>query len=158
MTDFLPRILLYAAIAAALAGAGAVGASKYYGSRLKALQAEYDQFKGGVEALGRAAEKRKAEIELSNKLSKEKADRENKDAASRLLADVKRLRDERDRARGSIVPSAPADSRSPDLACFARTELESAIGELVGQLRGISQEGDQTALSLKVAREWAAGR
>ena len=158
MTDFLPRILLYAAIAAALAGAGAVGASKYYGPRLKALQAEYDQFRGGVEALGRAAEKRKAEIELSNKLSKEKADRENKDATSKLLADVKRLRDERDRARGSIVPSAPADSRSPDLACFARTELESAIGELVGQLRGISQEGDQTALSLKVAREWAAGR
>ena len=158
MTDFLPRLLLICAICAALVGAGAVGASRYYAPRLKALQSDFDQFRGGVEAFGKAAQAAKVAKEAADKLAKEKADRDNKDATGKLAADNKRLRDERDRARGSIVPSAPADSRSPDLACFSRPEFESAVGRLVGQLRGITSEGDQSALELRLAREWAAGR
>lgn len=155
---FWPRLLLIGAICAGLVGAGAIGASKYYAPRLKALQSEFDTFRGGVEALGRAAEARKVAKEAADRLAKEKADRENKDATGRLLADVRRLRDERDRARGSFVPSPAPDSRDPATSCFDRNLLEQAIGRLVGQLRGIAETGDQTALSLRIAREWAAGR
>jgi len=155
---FWPRLLLIGAICAALVGLGAIGASKYYAPRLKALQSEFDTFRGGVEALGKAAEARKVAKEAADKLAKEKADRENKDATGRLLADVRRLRDERDRARGGgLLPPAPATGRT-DLACFDRVEFERAAGELLGSLRGLASEGDQTALSLRIAREWAAGR
>ena len=107
--------------------------------------------------MGREAIKRRQIQESADKLAKEKADRENKDATGRLAADNKRLRDDRDSRRRFLSDPAP-DSRSPDLACFARTEFESAVGGLIGSLRGISQEGDQSALDLRLSREWAAGR
>lgn len=153
---FLPRLLLVGAICAALVGLGGVLAHRYYAPRLEAEKRAFAEFRGGVEALGRAAIERRQIKERADQLSKEKSDRENKDATGRLLADNRRLRDERDNARGGFVPGPAPDSRSPDLACFSRPLLESAIGELVGSLRGLAQEGDQSALSLRVAREWAA--
>jgi hypothetical protein len=158
MTDFLTRLLLYAAIAAALMGMGAVGASKYYAPRLEAEKRAFAEFRGGVEALGRAASLKAKETDEANRKRKVSADDENRRSTSKLLADNKRLRDDRDRARGNIVPSAPADSRNPDLACFSRPEFESAVGGLIGSLRGIAQEGDQSALDLRLSREWAVGR
>jgi len=156
MTDFLPRLLLYAAIAAALVGFGAVGASKYYAPRLEAEKRAFAELRGGVEALGRAASLKAKETDEANRKRKVSADDENRRSTNKLLADNKRLRDDRDRARGSIVPSAPADSRSPDLACFARTEFESAVGGLIRSLRGISEEGDQSAVDLNSVRKWAS--
>lgn len=153
---FWPRLLLYGAICAALVGFGAAGAAKYYGPKLRALQSDFDQFRGGVEALGRAAEKRARETDEANRKRKVSADDENRRSTDKLLADNRRLRDERDRARGSFVPSPAPDSRSPDLACFDRNLLEQAIGRLVGSVRGLAQEGDQSALDLTSARQWAA--
>jgi len=155
---FLPRLLLVGAICAALVGLGGVLAHKYYAPKLEAEKRAFAEFRGGVEALGRAAEKRARETDEANRKRKVSADDENRRSTDKLLADNRRLRDERDNARRGFVPSPAPDSRSPDLACFARTELESAIGELVGSLRGLAQEGDQSALSLRIAREWAASR
>lgn len=153
---FWLRLLLYGAICAALVGLGAVGAGKYYAPRLEAEKRAFAEFRGGVEALGRAAIERRQKQERADQLLKEKADRENKDATGKLLADNRRLRDERDKSRGGgVLPPAPTTGRT-DLACFDRVEFERATGELLGSLRGLTSEGDQSALSLRTAREWAA--
>lgn len=153
---FWPRLLLYGVICAALVGLGAAGAAKYYAPKLEAEKRAFAEFRGGVEALGKAAEKRARETDEANRKRKVSADDENRRSTDKLLADNRRLRDERDRARGSFVPSPAADSRSPDLACFDRTLLEQAIGRLVGSVRGIAQEGDQSAVDLTSARAWAS--
>src|SRR3990167_2687685 len=46
--------------------------------RLESVKAEYAEFKGGVEALGKAAEQAAKEKEAKDKLAKEKADDDKK--------------------------------------------------------------------------------
>ena len=159
MTDFLPRILLMAAIAAALAGAGAVGASKYYGPRLKALQAEYDQFKGGVEALGRAASLRAKEIDEANKKRKVSADDENRRSTDSLKRTIDGLRDERakrDTAGGFVSQPAPG-SLGLKLACYDSAKLDDALRRLDRGIQGLVAEGDQRTVDLNSVRKWASG-
>ena len=160
MTDFLPRLLVYAAICAALVGAGAVGASRYYAPRLKALQAEYDQFRGGVEALGRAAIERRQKQERADQLAKEKADREN----SRAVADFKRtidgLRLAADSSRRGELPSPPAGSSRPDLICLDRAEYQREDGILTQRLlqgaRGLADEGSKATIDLNSGKDWVS--
>jgi len=116
----------------------------------------FTQFRGGVEALGRAAAERAAAQEKMNQLRKEKADATHGKVVTDLRVTVKRLRDEAD-ARGSGVPAAPADSSRTDLACFDRAELGAAFGGLVGGFRKLVDEGDASAIGLDVAKEWAQG-
>jgi hypothetical protein len=54
------------------------------------------------------------------------------------------------------VPAAPAGSRSPDLACFDRAELEQALQRFDAGVTGLFDEGDTNAVGLNVARSWAA--
>ncbi len=115
----------------------------------------FAEFRGGVEALGRAAAERAAMQEKMDKLLKEKTDATYGKTVSDLRVTVKRLRDEAD-ARGSGVPASPASSSRPDLACFDRTELSTAFGTLVGGLRKLADEGDTSAIALDAAKAWAA--
>lgn len=148
--------LVMAWVAGAAIGFG--GAWTVQGWRLDALKSEYSSFKGGVAALGEQAKAANAKIALGNLKAKERADEENLRTTATLRADIERLRHDRDSARGSFVPAAPAAARRPDLACFDRDELESAIRELVVEVRGLTDQGDAATLDLNTAKRWAAGK
>jgi hypothetical protein len=121
--------------------------------RLRAVTAEYGQFKGGVEALGLAAEHEKAAKEKSDKEKKEKADAEHTQTIAALNADIKRLRVER--ARRSFVPGAATSAGRPGIACFDATELESAIRGLDQEVRGLVDQGSAAIVDLNTAKRWA---
>ena len=72
-----------------------------------------------------------------------------------LNADIKRMRD--DRARSRFVPAAPAGSRSVDLACFDRAELERTLRDFDTAIQGLVDQGSADAVGLNVARSWASG-
>ena len=123
------------------------------------VQGDYDQFKGGVAALGHEAEVRNAKQALADLKAKEIADEENLRTHAADRADIKRLRDDADRARRSPVPEAPAGSKRPDLACFDRTEFEQGYGILAQRLRDgarrIADQGTQATIDLDTAKRWA---
>lgn len=146
--------LLLGSFALGLAS-GAGGAWTVQGWRLDAVQAEFDGFTATVKAQGEAAEKLAKAAADEDKRNKERVDREYQTTIAGLTADVKRLRD--DRARAGYVPAAPAGSRSPELACFDRSELEQALRRFDEGITGIIGEGDAQAVGLNVARSWAAG-
>jgi len=144
----------YGAILAALVILGLGGWGWFEKSRYDRLKAEYEHFKGGVEALGLAAKKAAADKEAQDKLRKEQADVENKRTTDALLADIKRLRDSRSGRR--IVPPAPAASKCPDgQACFDRAQLELALRDYRSAIRGLVDEGSQITIDLDTAKNWA---
>ena len=125
------------------------------GLRLAALQAEYDGFVATTKAEGEAAKKLADAQAAEDKRNKESSDHEYQTTIASLRADVKRMRD--DRARSRFVPAAPAGSRSVDLACFDRAELEQALQRFDDGISGLIAEGDAGAVGLNVARSWASG-
>lgn len=159
-----PAVLLWLALAAFAAGlvSGAGPAWYVQGLRVTAakserdkVQSKYDGFVATTKAQGEAA-KKEAEAEAkADRQLKESSDREYQTAIASLRADVKRMRD--DRARASFVPAAPAGSRSPDLACFDRADLDGALRRLDAGISGLIGEGDADAVGLNVGRRWAAG-
>jgi len=90
---------------------------------------------------------------LSEQQAKRKADDENKLTLTALRADNKRLRS--DRARSNFVPPAGAEARRPNLACFDRAELESAIQLLDGRVSPIVDQGSEAVVNLNTAKTWA---
>ena len=158
MTDFLPRLLLLAAIAAALVGFGAITMHKHDAAVLADLQRQYSEFKGGVEALGKAAEKRKAEIELSNKLTKEKADRENAAAVAALRSTIAGLQSERAKrgSAGGFVSQPAPDALGLRIACYDSAKLDDALRKLDSGVQGLVDEGSKAVTDLDSARRWAA--
>ena len=134
---------------------GGSGAWWVQGQRLAATQARFDGFVGTVKAEGDAAKKLADATAAEDKRKKESSDHEYETTIASLRADVKRMRD--DRARASYVPAAPAGSRSVDLACFDRAELERALQRFDDGISGLIAEGDAGAVGLNVARSWASG-
>ena len=124
------------------------------GQRLAATQARFDGFVGTVKAEGEAAKKLGEAKSAEDKRTKANSDHDYKIILASVLADNKQLRDAR--ASSSIVPSAPAGSRSPDLACFDRAELEQSLQHFDAGTAGLFAEGDTAAVGLNVARSWAA--
>ncbi len=134
---------------------GGSGAWWVQGQRLAATQARFDGFVGTVKAEGDAAKKLADATAAEDKRKKESSDHEYQTTIASLRADVKRMRD--DRARSRFVPAAPAGSRSVDLACFDRAELEQALQRFDDGISGLIAEGDADAVGLNVARSWAGG-
>ena len=152
-----PTLLLWLALgsfALGLASGGGV-AWKVQGWRLDAVQAKFDGFTATVKAEGEAAKKLADATAAEDKRKKESSDHEYETRIASLTADNQRLRDAR--ARSGYVPAAPAGSRSPELACFDRTELEQALRRFDEGITGLFAEGDAQAVGLNVARSWAAG-
>lgn len=151
-----PAALLWL-LAAFVAGLASGAGPAWYvqGLRLDALQSKYDGFVATTKAQGEAAEKLAKAKEAEHKREKEIADHEYQTTIAGLNADVKRLRD--DRARAGYVPAAPAGSRSVELACFDRAELEQALRRFDEEVTGLFAEGDAGAVGLNAARSWAAG-
>lgn len=140
-------------------GAGYGTAHHFDGKRYDKLAAEYNQFKGGAEAVGREAFKA-AERQTANDI-KRRNDTDAKHRA-RTAADsdtIARLRAERDSARsagGGVVPASPAGSVCPEgLACYSREALESALRGFTSEIRGLADEGAKVERELGAAREWA---
>lgn len=134
---------------------GGSGAWWVQGQRLAATQARFDGFVGTVKAEGEAAKKLAEAKAVEDKRIKESSDHEYETTIASLRADVKRMRD--DRARSRFVPAAPAGSRSVDLACFDRAELERTLRDFDTAIQGLVDQGSADAVGLNVARRWAAG-
>jgi hypothetical protein len=158
----LTRILVLAAICAALVGVGAALAAKHYAPKLKQLQSDFDTFKGGVEALGKAAEKRTKEVNEANAKRKKDADAENgktkRDLAGLYLA-YQRLRDQRANAGSGLLPKPRPDAPSPDRITLDRAALDRGLAEADGVLQSgaakILLRGDQAITNLDTAKRWA---
>lgn len=152
-----PYILLWFALGSFALGmaSGAGSAWTVQGWRLDAVKAEYEGFVASTKAEGEAATKLTEATAAEDKRKKESSDHEYETTIASLRADVKRMRD--DRARSRFVPAAPAGSRSVDLACFDRAELEQALQRFDDGISGLIAEGDAGAVGLNVARSWASG-
>lgn len=152
-----PAASLWLLLAAFIAGLASGAAPAWYvqGLRLDALQSKHDGFVNTTKAQGEAAKKEAEAKAKADRQLKESSDREYQITIASLRADVKRMRD--DRARASFVPATPAGSRSVDLACFDRAELEQALQRFDDGISGLIAEGDAGAVGLNVARSWASG-
>lgn len=152
-----PAALLWLLLTAFVAGLASGAGPAWYvqGLRLDALQSKYDGFVSTTKAQGEAAKKEAEAKAKADRQLKESSDREYQTTIASLRADVKRMRD--DRARAGFVPAAPADSRSPGLACFDRAKLEQALQRFDDGISGLIAEGDAGAVGLNVARSWASG-
>jgi hypothetical protein len=116
-------------------------------------QAKFAAFQAEVAAEGRASQKL-ADDRISREIARKvESDAKYKtaDAARRSAAD--KLRDER--ARRNILPAPAADSASPGRACFDRAILSAALRDFDTGVARLLDEGDQVALRLKLAVEWA---
>lgn len=151
-----PAVIFGVVLAIALAG-DALLARLYIGAKqdVARVQQAFDSFKAQVKVEGeRAAAKAKAQ-EMSDKLRRDTADGEHKATVAALIADISRLRHDRDSARGGFVPPAPSGAKRPELACYDRAALESAIGGFVAGLRGLADEGAAATVDLNTAKSWA---
>lgn len=125
-------------------------------SRLASKTAQYDQYKGGVEALGRAAQIAAAKANLAAMKNKERVDEETKRVAAVAAGDARRLRDSV--AGRSAVPGPGPGTERPDLACFDRTELDAAVGDFQREAAEIAIEGAAAVTGLNLAKSWALAR
>lgn len=155
------RLAGYAILAAGLFSAGAYWMHGRATVKYDKLNAEYNQFKGGVQSLGTAAEQAAAKRKLLDIKAKEYADEENSRSLATARATISRLRAaaaKRD-SRGGSVPPAPAGSRCPaGQTCFDTAEYQRAIGDFDRDARQLADEGTKVMTDLNTAREWADGR
>lgn len=154
-----PTIILVILLALATAG-DALLAKLYVGakSQVAAETQKYDSFVADVKVMGQKAQDAATLKAASDKLAKDTADAENAATVARLNTDIAKLRADADRARGGFVPAAPAGSSRPDLACYDRATLESALGGFVAGVRGLADEGAAATVDLNTARKWAQAR
>lgn len=153
---FLPRLLLWGAICAALVGLGGVLAHRYYAPKLEAARVEL----GVVASLGRKA--------LKDKVAQEKADQQRKELADAQAVKAKRdldglyaayvgLRDSRNPG-SRILPQPASGAGSAEGIAFDRTALDNALSSFDRGVTGLLREGDEALGSLRIAREWAQSR
>ena len=133
---------------------GAAGAWYLQGLRIDKLKADHSLEIQKIKNMGEIVQSKSDTITVTQEKAKEVADVDYKETIKRLNADNKRLRNER--SRTSYTPAATANSRSPDLACFDRTELEQAFRFLDAGISELAQEGDTNALRLSVGMKWAS--
>jgi hypothetical protein len=151
----LVKIGIYAAIVAFIFGAGVSCEHKRIQPKLDKVTNEFNQFKGGVAALGRAAAERATAQARRDLLMKERADENAKAAADRNRTDIKRVRDANDsRSRG--LSAAPSGSKCPaSQVCFDAGEFERANGERRAAVRRLADEGTQVEIDHNEAIKWA---
>lgn len=159
--SFLPgisliRIAIYATIVLGLIGMGVYWEHSRMQKKLDAKVAEFNQFKGGVDALGREARKEALEKDLWNKILKEKTDEESRSRIAALKRDTDRLRADADRAREGFVSRLTAAARRANKAEEFRSEFERAYRELVQEVRAVGDDGVACMIDLDAAKGWAA--
>lgn len=163
-------LALYGIIGAAVGVLGLTGAVWLQTSRLetrtveletrtvelKAKTDEHDKFVADVKLIGEAQEKiAKATDDRYKKLVKEKDD-ELFVARTQFASVAKRLRDPVSGSGRSVLPPAPANTSRPDLACYARADLDAALRSFTGGAGEIVIEGQSNTIDLNSAKEWAS--
>ena len=155
------RLAGYATLAAGLFGAGAYWMHGRATVKFDRLNAEYHQFKGGVETAGRLAKEKADKQAAADRKAKETADEENRRSHATARATISKLRAAATarNSRGGSVPPAPAGSRCPDGAvCFDTAEYQRAIGDFDREARSGADEGTKVTTDFNTAREWANRR
>lgn len=154
-------ITLYGAIGAVLVILGLSATVWVQTSRLetrtielKAKTKQYDDFVLAVKVIGEDQEKKTKETEAKHKqLVKEKND-ENSLAHAKLANTAKRLRDKRSAGSG-LVPTAPSGTSRPELACYSRAELDTALRTFTGDTGELVIEGESNSIDLNTAKSWS---
>lgn len=158
LTFLTPGVLKLATIVALLTaafGAGVWVNGWRWEVKYQKLDAQYQTFSQGVAQRGEQAKAKNALIALNQLKAKERADEQNRMDRARDATAIRRMRDDWDNARGSIVPSAPAGSQCPTgQACFDAAELERAERTRREAVRGIVDEGTALATDLNAAKQW----
>ena len=144
----------YATVArwTATAVAIAVFGTFCYAKGYNRMNLNHKLFVAQIEVVSEQAKARNAVTNAKNKADKEKADEKVKRDTAALASTIAGLRA---RPGSGRVPAAPPDSRRPDLACFDRPEYQRAYGELLQEIRGLSDEGSKSTIGLDAAKEWA---
>ena len=120
--------------------------------RVESIKAEYAAFVANVKMLGEQAEIKSKQIEVENKLRKEKADAENKRARA-VIADLnKHLRDS---AGSGFLPAAAPGALRPLLACYSRGGLDEAIRGFATETTSVLEVLGAAAVDLNTAKAWA---
>ena len=123
---------------------------------VKVAQDRLTAFATQVKTIGEESAKTAAAKDAANQQSKEKTDAQNAAAFISDATVIAKLRhDAAVRSGGRFVPQAAPAAKRPDLACFDRASLESALGKLIGDVRGLADEGAKATLDLNSAKAWA---
>lgn len=158
LTPALIRLIALGAAFLAFGGFCAYRMHEHDQIAYDALQSEYDTFKGGVKALGEAAQKSADIKTAADKLAKEKADAASvvaKRTLDGLYSAYASLRDSRKGSGGSIL-SAPAPAAgSSAIVAFDRTAFDRAISDFDAGAVGVLKQGDAAIADLNTAKAWA---
>lgn len=151
-----PVTLLWLVLAAFTFGlvSGGGAAWTVQGWRLDAVQSKFDGFVSTTKAIGEAAQAASDKVKAEDKRKQEKSNHEKTSTITNLLADNKRLRD--NRSSSGFLPSTTPGSLSPNRTCFDRVKLEQSIRELDFGLQEITEKCDITRVTLDSAKKWAA--
>jgi hypothetical protein len=150
----LVRIAIYAAIVLGLVATGARLEHSRMQKKLDKAVAEHNQFKGGVAALGHAAEIARVKQILHDLNNKERTDAEHARRTADHRRTVDRLRADADNARSRFLSAIGTASRSVEEAEKFRAKFERAYGILVQEIRGVADTGDAAVTDLDAAKDW----
>lgn len=158
---FLRLYWRWIALAALLAASAAFGAYRMHVHdqiAYNALRSEFDVFRGGVEALGKAAQEQAKATELANLERKRDADAKAVKAKrdlDGLYAAYTGLRDSRKGASRSLLSSPAPAPGSAATATFDRAAFDRAISDFDAGAVGILKQGDSAIVDLNSAKTWA---
>ena len=135
---------------------GGGGAWTVQGWRLAAAVAKHEAFVAKVNAIGKAQEAAAKIKDAQNVTRMETANADRAKKArdlDRMYAEYQRMRDQR--ARGSLLPSAPAGAASSAIASFDRAGIDRALSEFDQGVTGLIKRGDEAIADLDTAKRWA---
>lgn len=152
-------MILGIALAVSVGLNGVLG-SGWIGARedLAVEKQAFSSFRTTVKAEGAKAAKLAADTKAADEKRKKEADDAHKTMVAGLQLGIERLRNERNRAGGSLVPPAPAASVRSDLAAFDRAEFDRALRGFEEGVEGLLGEGAKAVVDLDSARRWASVR
>lgn len=115
---------------------GALGTYALY-ERGEAAIAHLDAYKAQVEAASQQVIARNERNQSANKSRQIAAITERDFYRERLRAVLKE-----GNASRTVLPAAPVAAGNPDKICFARTGLDDALKQFIGEAAGIAEAGD----------------
>lgn len=154
--NFLLGFRYYAYVAA-----GAFLAGFAYGFWVESQR--YAEYRGGVEAVGRAAEKARDERIGRELAAKKEAERVHAEEKARLAAErdaaLDRLRRESGRRITPTAPTRTVEYVPAGAVCFDSDQLDAGIrasyDRLLTRLAALIQRGDDAIIEAREARGWA---
>jgi hypothetical protein len=118
------------------------------------VQLKMDKFISETRLAGVKAETESKAKEAADKLLKEGLDVTNNDLRRDLAAARERLRDERARPRGGVLPAPVPSARGDEEITFDRPQLDGALERFVSGTEELAGEGAAAIIDLDTGREW----